>query len=310
MKLKTTTTTTSPKRKKNFIARSHQTCGNLETIEKDIANIVIVVVVVVIMRKTLSFDSDLDLENAIRKQENKMKKETRTRKNKSEKTISPIPSSQEPRLFSGTSESPKTNNAVDLPPSLAGSLSDLSESSDSSSSLPLDHFKPSPPPRSVSSSSSSPPLQLKNKKTKKESLQEETQRQMAILQTNLQSIDPALHVVCQSTMENFNIPRRAASNFSSSLEEEKKRKMTILKLNLRSIDPDLEDVMVCQNSTQALLVKQTKLNQRIKHVDENPTQFVMHNSKLQAELRTPTRKTFWKKGKTKQRTGVPLSQGI
>lgn len=238
-----------------------------------------------------------------------MKKETRTRKNQNEKNISPIPPSQEPILFSRTSESSKTDTAVELPPSLAGSLSDLSESSDSSSSLPLDHFKPSPPPRSLSSSSSRP-LQLKNKKAKKESLQEETQRQMAILQTNLQSIDPALQVVCQSTMENFNIPRRAASNFSSSLEEEKKRKMTILKLNLRSIDPDLEDVMVCQNSTQALLVKQTKLNQRIKHVDENPTQFVMHNSKLQAELRTPTRKTFWKKGKTKQKTGVPLSQGI
>ena len=188
-------------------------------------------------------------------------------------------------------------------------------------------------------SSSTAKAKKPKKKTKEELLAEEMEQKMALVQRDLQSIDPELEAIYQRH-DDVPTPKpmvKLSSNASSSagsgkdyndltsstndktsklpnvkgenLEDEKKRKLAILRLNLRSIDPDLEHKMECQTTTQDLLIQQQKLNQKVKDVEENPTQFEQNNSRLE-ELRKT--QPFWKKVVTtpSKLRAAPLSKGI
>jgi hypothetical protein len=103
----------------------------------------------------------------------------------------------------------------------------------------------------------------------KESLESQKQRQMAIVKSNLKSIDPRLENAVdnqQQTQETIVEKKKQMASKdkqlqsllntkTNTLEKEKKRQMEILKLNLQTIKPGSEFVMAFQSETQRIMVE-------------------------------------------------------
>lgn len=140
-----------------------------------------------------------------------------------------------------------------------------------------------------------------------DSLQDEKQRKIALLQEELVKIDPELQVVAHQS--EFRESRFPTIRPSSQLRKEKERAEAILKLNLRSIDPDLEEKSKLQVVTQGLLTQQNKLNQPKNVNDENATKHDYGPSKLDQERSTGLFSKIKQKAATSPKHS-PLSKGI